>query len=81
MKAKQTKAKLIAASALIAALTMPALAQEEFYIAQDSSTRKCTVIAQKPTSSTMTIVGSGTAYKTRDEAEFAMKSVKACVDE
>ncbi len=75
------KAKLIAGSVLIAAFTMPALAQEEFYIVQDSSTRKCTVVEQKPTTTTTVIVGSGTAYKSRDEAEFAMKSVKVCVED
>jgi hypothetical protein len=75
------KAKLIAGSVLIAAFAMPAFAQEEFYIVQDSSSRKCTIVEQKPTTSTTVIVGSGTAYKTRDEAEFAMKSVKVCVDD
>jgi hypothetical protein len=75
------KARLIAGSVLIAAFAMPALAQEEFYIVKDSSTRKCTVVQHKPTSTTMVSVGSGNAYKSRDEAEFAMKSVKACVDD
>src|SRR5688500_2838687 len=53
------KARLIAASALIAAFTMPALAQEEFYIVHDSSTKKCSVVQQKPTGGTLTIAGSG----------------------
>jgi hypothetical protein len=39
------------------------------------------VVQHKPTQTTMEIVGSGTAYKSRDEAEFAMKPVKACVDD
>jgi hypothetical protein len=75
------KARLIAASALIVALTMPALAQEEFYIVHDSSTKKCSIVEQKPTGGTLTIAGSGSVYKTRDEAEFAMKSVRVCVED
>ena len=61
------KAKLIVGSIALAALTMPAFAQTtEFYVVQDTSTKKCTIVDKKPTTTTTTIVSpSGTVYKTR----------------
>ena len=49
----------------------------EFYIVQDASTKKCTIVDKKPTVTTTTVVGDG-VYKTRTEAETAMKTVKVC---
>jgi hypothetical protein len=73
------KLKLIAAVGLVAAFAVPALAADEFYIAQDVKTKKCTILDKKPTDSSMTVVSpSGTVYKTRTEAETSMKSVKVC---
>jgi len=52
---------------------------DEFYVVQDSSTKKCTIVDKKPTESTMTVVSpSGTVYKTRTEAETQMKTIKVC---
>jgi hypothetical protein len=74
------KMRLIAAAALVIAFSAPALAQE-FYIVQDTATKKCTIVEQKPTSSTMTVVTpAGTVYKTRTEAEAGMKTVKVCTN-
>lgn len=66
-------------SAAVAALSIaPAFAQvTEFYIVQDSSTKKCTVVEKKPTTTTTVVVGDG-VYKTKVEAESAMKTVKVC---
>jgi hypothetical protein len=63
-----------------AALAAPSFAQSTtYYITQDVKTKKCTIVDQKPASTTtMTIVGDGTVYKTRTEAEGAMKTVKVC---
>ena len=59
-------------------LAAPALAQE-FYIVQDTSTKKCTIVDKKPTVTTMTVVSpAGTVYKSRSEAETGMKTVKVC---
>ena len=70
--------KILAASALIVAFATPALAAE-FYVVQDTATKKCTIVDKKPTVSTMTVVSpSGTVYKTRAEAETGMKTVKVC---
>jgi hypothetical protein len=74
------KTKLIAAAALAVALTAPAFAQTaEFYVVQDTATKKCTIVDQKPTVTTQTIVTpAGTVYKSRAEAEAGMKTVKVC---
>ena len=59
----------------------PGFAQTEFYIVQDTATKRCTIVDQKPTVSTMTVVSpSGTIYKTRTEAETGMKTVKVCTN-
>jgi hypothetical protein len=60
------------------AIVTPALAADEFYIVRDSTTKKCTVVDKKPTTTTTTIVGDGTVYKTRTEADTAVKTVKVC---
>jgi hypothetical protein len=42
-------------------------------------TKKCTIVDKKPASTETTVVGGdGVVYKTRTEAENAMKTVKAC---
>lgn len=51
----------------------------EYYVVQDASTKKCTIVDKKPTTTTTTVVGDG-VYKTRTEAETAMKTVKICTN-
>jgi hypothetical protein len=73
------KIELVVAAALVASFAAPAFAANEFYVAQDVKTKKCAVVDKKPTESSMTVVSpSGTAYKTRTEAEAGMKTVKVC---
>jgi hypothetical protein len=43
------KTKLLVAALLAAQFTLPALAADEFYVVQDSRTRKCTIVDKKPT--------------------------------
>ena len=71
--------KFLATAILVTAFAAPALAADEFYVVQDTATKKCTIVDKKPTVSTMTVVSpSGTVYKTRAEAETGMKTVKVC---
>lgn len=51
----------------------------EFFIVQDSSTKRCTIVDKKPTTTTTVVVGDG-VYKTRTQAETAMKTVKVCMN-
>jgi len=71
-------AKTLLGAALLVAFTAPGLAQTtEFFIVQDASTKRCTIVDKKPTTTTTTVIGDG-VYKTRVEAESAMKTVKIC---
>ena len=71
--------KIVVATALVASFIAPAFAADEFYVVQDTSTKKCTIVDKKPTESSVTIVSpSGTVYKSRTEAETSMKSIKVC---
>ena len=66
-------------AAALAAFVSPALAQSSFYIVQDTATKKCTIVSERPTSTTTTVVSpAGVTYTTRAEAEAGMKTVKVC---
>jgi hypothetical protein len=73
--------RIALAAALAAALAVPALAQTtvatEYYVVQDTSTKRCTIVDKKPTTTTMVQVGP-VAFKSRTEAEAGMKTVKVC---
>ena len=66
---------LLAAAAAVVFVT-PALA--DFYVVQDTSTKRCQIVEQKPTSSTMTIVGGNKVFTTRTEAESSLKTIQVC---
>ncbi|WP_291849745.1 hypothetical protein [Bradyrhizobium sp.] len=51
----------------------------EFYVVRDATTKKCTVVETKPTTTTTTIVDNG-IFKTRTEAETGMKTMKVCTN-
>ena len=67
---------IIGATLLTAFVATPVLA--DFWIVQDTSTMKCTIVEQKPTVTTMTVVGGNKVYKTRVEADNALKTEKIC---
>jgi hypothetical protein len=71
------KFRVVLAAAAIAAVATPALAQT-FYVVQDTSTKKCTIVESKPTTQTMVVVGDGKVYTTRTEAEAAVKTITVC---
>ena len=70
--------KLLLSTAVVAFTVTSAFAQTtEFYVVRDATTKKCTIVDRKPTTTTTTIVDNGT-FKTRTEAETGMKSIKVC---
>jgi hypothetical protein len=72
--------KLIIAGALAAfALGTQAASAAEFYIVRDATTKKCTVVDSKPTTTTVTVVDNG-VFKTRTEADAAIKTTKVCTE-
>ena len=56
---------------------MPAFAAGEFYLVQDTATKKCSVVETEPTISRIKVVGS--VHQTMVQAEAAMKADKSCV--
>lgn len=74
------KLATVMAGLLVIGFALPAAAQtEEYYVVQNVKTKTCTVTHQKPTSTEYTTVGpDGTIYKTKVEAENAMKTIKVC---
>lgn len=50
----------------------------EFFVARDTTSNKCVVVEQKPSTPGMMIVGDGRAYMTRPEADVALKAASAC---
>jgi hypothetical protein len=70
------KLKLVVA-ALALVIATPTFAAE-YYIVQSASSKKCSVASKKPTSDKMTVVGDGTAYKSKKEARAALKGADAC---
>jgi hypothetical protein len=72
--------KTVLAAAIAVGVALPAFAQvESYYVVQDVKTKKCTIVDKKPTATEYTTVGGdGVVYKTRVEAENAMKTVKVC---
>ncbi len=70
--------KLLLSGVVVAFAATGAFAQTtEFYVVRDATTKKCTIVDTKPTTTTTTIVDNGT-FKTRTEAETGMKSIKVC---
>ena len=71
--------KIAFALAISTALVVPAAAQATFYIVQDTTTKRCQVVKERPTTKTMVIVGdSGKVYATEAEAQSAMRTIKVC---
>lgn len=69
--------KYVLAAALAVAFVTPALA-EDFYIVQNPTTRKCTVVEQRPTDTKTIVMNNGHVYTSRSQAESAVKTV--CTD-
>jgi hypothetical protein len=60
-------------------LTQPAGNAPAFYVLLNSLTKNCTVVDKTPRTDTPNItVASDTIYKTRAEAEAAVKTLKPC---
>lgn len=71
--------KTMLAFAISAALVIPAAAQATFYVVQDTKTKRCSVVKERPTTTTTVIVGdSGKIYKTESEAQAAIRTIKVC---
>lgn len=74
--------KFLISAAVVAFTATSAFAQAtvstEYYVVKDPTTKKCTIVDKKPTTTT-TIVDNG-VFKTRTEAETGMKTMKVCTE-
>jgi hypothetical protein len=73
------KTLLIGALAFAASTIGQTAMAAEFYVVRDATTKKCTVVDTKPTTTTTTIVDNGT-FKSKTEAETGMKTMKVCTE-
>jgi hypothetical protein len=72
------KSKILFACLLAVGVASPAWA--DYFVVQNSKTHKCSLAKTKPSekSKTVALVGDGTAYKTKAEANTAMGGMDAC---
>ena len=68
--------RTLIAGLLVAAFVTPALAAQ-YYVAQNNSTHKCSIVSHKPSGAKLTLVGSE-GFKTKSEARDAMKGMSEC---
>jgi len=62
---------------LVAAFAMPALAATEYFVAQDATTKACSVVNAKPDGTKMMMIGTA-SYKTTADADAALKAAAEC---
>jgi hypothetical protein len=71
------KAQYLLAGIVLAAFTGNAMA-DEYYIATNPSTHRCTITTSKPADREYVTQIGPLAFKSREEAETRMKTVKTC---
>jgi hypothetical protein len=67
LKSRRVMRSYVNGAAVLVSLTVPAL-PEEFYIVQNPTTKKCTIVTERPTTTTTTVVAN-TTYTTCTEAQ------------
>ena len=68
--------KYVVAGLLVAGFATPAFAAE-YYVAQNNSTHKCSILSKKPDGKTLTMLGTE-GFKTKSAAESALKGMAEC---
>jgi len=68
--------KFVLAVLLSAGFATPVLA--DYYVIQDTATKKCTVVTEKPKSTTSVKLLGTTIFKTESEAGDYVKKTKVC---
>ena len=72
--------KALIGAVLVCAFVTPALAADEFYVVRDTTTKKCTIVDKRPTTTTTITQVGPVAFKSRTEAEAGMRKEKICVE-
>jgi hypothetical protein len=68
---------LLAGAAVAALMYSPALAAD-YYIVQDPTTRRCTVVEQRPANPGVGVVLGPLSFGVRGDAESHMRTVETC---
>jgi hypothetical protein len=68
--------KYVIAGLLVASFVTPAFAAE-YYVAQNNTSHKCSVVPTKPDGKKLTMLGTE-SFKTKSDAETAMKGMTEC---
>jgi hypothetical protein len=63
-------------AALAACITTPGLA--DYYIVQEPTTKRCTIVEERPTSPSLGVVIGPSGFGVRAEAESRMRTVEEC---
>jgi hypothetical protein len=66
------------ATILLLAVSSMSATAAEFYVVQDTATKRCSIAEQRPTAVTTVVVGDGRVYASRTDAEAALGSVEVC---
>ena len=70
-------AKILVTGAILASLAVPALAATKYFVVQDVTTHKCSVVDKKPDGKTAIKIGSS-SYATEAAAQAAMAAAAEC---
>ena len=62
---------------LVAGFVTPAVAASEYYVAQDTTSHKCSVVSKKPDGTKEIMLGTD-GFKSKSEAHSAMKNMTEC---
>jgi hypothetical protein len=68
--------KLMLAAILVATAAAPASAATMYYVSQDATTKACSVVDKKPDGKAAMEIGK--AFKTKADADKALKADKQC---
>lgn len=74
------KLRLALTGLFLAGSVLPALAQTTYYVVQDSGTKHCRIVSQRPVTKEVTIV-TPDGFPSQTAAETAMKTVKVCTSD
>jgi hypothetical protein len=69
--------KYVIAGLVVAGLATPAFAASSYYVAQNATTHKCSVVGKKPDGKSMIQVSTST-FKSKSDAMKAMKDLSEC---
>jgi hypothetical protein len=72
--------RLVIVAGLVASFSVPCLAANEFYVAQDPTTKNCKIVTQKPDGTSLVMIGTS-SYSKRGDAKAAKHAASECKQE